>query len=61
MLDYVDYLKDFDRDIRRTLDILFNEDLDFVNAKTKEAAPSSHKTYNNNMLKNFFNAKFIAF
>ena len=54
MSDYVDYLKDFDRDIHRNLDILFNEDLDFVNAKTKEAAPSSHKTYNNNMLKKIF-------
>ena len=43
-LDYADYLVQFElffRDIRN-LDILSNEDLDFVKAKTKEAALSSY-------------------
>ena len=38
----------FFRDIRN-LDILSTEDLDFVKAKTKKAAQSSYKTYNNNV------------
>ena len=46
-LDYADYLVHFElffRDIRN-LDILPNEDLDFVKAKTKEAALSSYRSY----------------
>ena len=38
----------FFRDIRN-LNILFNEDLDFVNTKTKEAVLSSYRSYNNNV------------
>ena len=53
MLDYADYLVQFElffRDIR-DLDILSNEDLDFVKAKTKEVALSSYRSYNNNLSK----------
>ena len=48
-LGYVDYLQHFElffKDIRN-LQILSNEDLDFVKAKTKEAALSSYRSYNN--------------
>ena len=38
----------FFRDIRN-LNILFNEDLDFVNTKTKEAVLSPYRSYNNNV------------
>ena len=38
----------FFRDIRN-LNILFNEDLHFVNTKTKEAVLSSYRSYNNNV------------
>ena len=51
MLDYADCLVDFElflEDIRN-LDILSNEDLDFVKAKTKEEALPSYRTYNDNM------------
>ena len=50
-LDYADYLVQlelFFRDIVN-LDILSNEDLDFVKAKSKEAALSSYRSYNNNV------------
>ena len=48
-LDYADYLVNIELFFwnRRNLDILSNEGLDFVNAKTKEAAPSSYRIYNN--------------
>ena len=45
-LDYSDYLVQFElffRDICN-LDILSNEDLDFVKVKTKEAALSSYRS-----------------
>ena len=48
-LGYADYPVQFElffRDIRN-LDILSNEDLDFVKTKTKEAALSSYRSYNN--------------
>ena len=48
-LGYVDYLQQFElffKDIRN-LQILSNEDLGFVKAKTKEAALSSYRSYNN--------------
>ena len=41
-------------------DILSNEDLDFVKAKTKEAALSPYRTYNNNVPQNLPNDEFIA-
>ena len=61
-LDYADYLVHFElffRDIRN-LDILSNEDLDFVKAKTKEAALSSYRSYNNNVPQNLSKEEFIA-
>ena len=47
----VDYLVQFElffRDIHN-LEILSNEDLDFVKAKTKETVLSSYRSYNNNV------------
>ena len=44
----------------RNLDILSNEDLDFVKAKYKEEALSSYRTYNNNVPQNLSNNEFIA-
>ena len=61
-LDYADYPVNFElflRDILN-LDILPNEDLDFVKAKTKEAAISSYRTYNNNVALNLSNYELIA-
>ena len=61
-LDYADYLVQlelFFRDIRN-LDILSNEDLDFVKAKTKEAALSSYRSYNNNVPQNLSKEEFTA-
>ena len=61
-LDYADYLVQFElffKDIRN-LDILSNEDLDFVKAKTKEAALSSYRSYNNNVPQNLSKEEFIA-
>ena len=37
-----------------------NEDLDFVKAKTKEAALSSYRSYNNNVPQNLSKEEFIA-
>ena len=61
-LDYADdpvnvelFFKD-----KRNLDILSNEYLNFVKAKTKEAALLSYRTYNNNVPPNLFKGKFIA-
>ena len=63
-LDYANYLVHselFFRDICN-LDMLSNEDLDFVKAKTKEAAPSSYnnRSYNNNVPQNVSKEEFIA-
>ena len=62
MLDYVDYFVNFELffiDIRN-LDVLPNEDLDFLKAKTKEVALSSYRTYNDNVPQNVSNDEFIA-
>ena len=62
MLDYADYLVQFElffRDIR-DLDILSNEDLYFVKAKTKKAALSSYRSYSNNLPQNLTTEEFIA-
>ena len=62
MLDHADYLLQFElffRDIRN-LDILSNEDLDFVKAKTKETAFSFYRSYNNNVPQNLSKEEFIA-
>ena len=50
-LDYADYLVNFELFYRniRNLDILSNEDLDFVKTRTKEAALYSYRNYNNNV------------
>ena len=37
-----------------------NEDLDFVKVKTKEAALSSYRSYNNNVPQNLSKGEFIA-
>ena len=61
-LDYADYLVHFElffRDISN-LDILSNEGLDFVKAKTKEAAISSYRSYNNNVPQNLSKEGFFA-
>ena len=61
-LDYADYLVQFElffRDIRN-LEILSNEDLDFVKAKTKEAALSSYRSYINNVPQNLSKEEFTA-
>ena len=61
-LDYADYLAHFElffRDICN-LDILSNEGLHFVKAKTKEAAISSYRSYNNNVPQNLSKEGFIA-
>ena len=47
-------------EIVRNLEILSNEDLNFVKAKTKEAALSSYRTYNSNVPQNLSNDEFIA-
>ena len=55
-LKYADYLVHFElfyRDIRN-LEILSNEDLDFVKTKTKEAALSSIRQHNKNPQQNLF-------
>ena len=50
-LDYADCLVNFELFYRniRNLGILSNEDLDFVKTRTKEAALSSYRNYNNNV------------
>ena len=61
-LGYEDYLVQFElffRDIRH-LDILSNEDLDFVRAKTKEAALPFYRSYNSNVPQNLSKEEFIA-
>ena len=50
-MDYLVKLELFFRDIR-SVDILSNENLDFVKAKNKETALSSYQTYNNNVTQN---------
>ena len=53
-LKYADYLVHFElfyRDIRK-LEILSNEDLDFLKTKTKETALSSSRQYNKNPQQN---------
>ena len=61
-LDYSDYLVNFELFFKdmRNLDILSNEDLDFVKAKYKEETLSPYRTYNNNVPQNLSNNEFIA-
>ena len=61
-LKYADYLVHFElfyRDIRN-LEILSNEDLDFVKTKTKETALSSFKQYNKNPQQNLSKEQLTA-
>ena len=61
-LDYVDYLVQLElyfRDLRN-LDILSNENLDFVKEKTKEAALSSYRSYKNKVPQNLSKEEFTA-
>ena len=44
----------------RYVDILSNEDLDFVKALTKKMALSSYQTYNNNVLQNLSKDECLA-
>ena len=58
-MDYPVQFELFFRDIHN-LDILSNKDLDFVKAKTKEAALSSYRSYNNNVPQNLSKEEFTA-
>ena len=61
-LKYADYLVHFElfyRDIRN-LEILSNEDLDFVKTKTKETALSSFRKYNKNSQQNLSKEELAA-
>ena len=58
-MDYLVQFELFFKDIRN-LQILSNEDLDFVKTKTKEAALSSYRSYTNNMPQNLSKEEFIA-
>ena len=55
-LDYADHFLNFELFYRniRNLSILSNEDLDFLKTRTKEAALSSYRNYNNNVPHNTF-------
>ena len=61
-LDYVEYLVDFDLFYRniRNLGILSNGNLDFVKTRTKEAALSSYRNYNNNVPQHLSKEEFLA-
>ena len=61
-LDYAEYLVNFEllqKNIR-SLGILSNEDLDFVKTRTKDAALSCYRNYNNNLPRYFSNEEFLA-
>ena len=61
-LDYADYLVNFELLYRniRNLGILANEDLDFVKTRTKNAALSSYRNYNNNVPQNLSKEEFLV-
>ena len=44
----------------RNLGIFYNEDLDYVKTRTKEAALSSYRNYNNNVPQHFSEEEFLA-
>ena len=61
-LDYAEYLVNFEllqKNIH-SLGILSNEDLDFVKTRTKDAALSCYRNYNNNLPRYFSNEEFLA-
>ena len=57
--DYLVHFKSFYKDIHN-LDVLSNEDLDFVKTKTKETALSSFRQYNKNPQQNLSNEELAA-
>ena len=61
-LDYADYLVNFELFYKNicSLGILPNEDLDFVKIRTKEAALSFCRNYNNNVAQHFSKKEFLA-
>ena len=61
-MDYADYLVNFELFYRNicNLGILSNEDLDFVKTRTKEAALSSYRNYNNNVPQHLSKEEFLA-
>ena len=61
-LDYTDYLVNFELFYRniRNLGILSNEDVDFVKTRTKEAALSSYRNYNNNVPQHLSKEEFLS-
>ena len=61
-LDYADYLINFELFCRNicNLGILPNEDLDFLKTRTKEAALSSYRNYNNNVPQHLSKEEFLA-
>ena len=62
-LDYADYLVNFELFYRNihNLGILSNEDLDFVKTRTKEAALSSYRNYNNMYHNTFLKKSFLLY
>ena len=61
-LNYADYLTNFELFYRsiRNLDILSNEDLDFLKTKVKDTALSSFRTYNANIPRNLSDGEYKA-
>ena len=61
-LDYADYLANFELFYRniRNLDILPNEDLDFVKTRIKEVTLSTYRNYNNNVPQHLSKEEFLA-
>ena len=61
-VDYADYLVNFELFYRNicNLGILSNEDRDFVKTRTKEAALSSYRNYNNNVPQQFSKEELLA-
>ena len=61
-MDYADCLVNFEFFYRNicNLDILSNEHLDFVKTRTKEAALSSYRNYNNNVPQHLSKEEFLA-
>ena len=61
-MDYADYSVNFGLlyGNNRNLDILSNGDLDFIKTRTKEAAFSSYRNYNNNVPQHLPKEEFLA-
>ena len=62
-VDYADYLVNFELFYRNICNLgifLSNEDRDFVKTRTKEAALSSYRNYNNNVPQHLSKEEFLA-